>query len=96
MFLLERWVQSDWIGKLSMDQMLALLKEADLFVGIDSGMLHMAGAVRTACVGIFGPTDPACRMPIGSPAIGVTAQVPCLGCHHNAGGPGHWISGCPP
>jgi ADP-heptose:LPS heptosyltransferase len=85
----------DWVGKLSMDQMLALLKEADLFVGIDSGMLHMAGAVRTACVGIFGPTDPGCRLPIGSPAVGVTAQVPCLGCHHNAEGPGHWITGCP-
>jgi ADP-heptose:LPS heptosyltransferase len=85
----------DWVGKLSMDQMLALLKDADLFVGIDSGMLHMAGAVRTACVGIFGPTDPGCRLPIGSPAVGVTAQVPCLGCHHNAEGPGHWMTGCP-
>lgn len=85
----------DWVGKLSMDQMLALLKDADLFVGIDSGMLHMAGVVRTACVGIFGPIDPDCRLPIGSPAVGVTAQVPCLGCHHNAGGPGHWITGCP-
>jgi ADP-heptose:LPS heptosyltransferase len=48
----------DWVGKLSIDQMLALLKDADLFVGIDSGMLHLAGAVRTPCVGIFGPTDP--------------------------------------
>jgi ADP-heptose:LPS heptosyltransferase len=85
----------DWVGKLSIDQMLALLKDADLFVGIDSGMLHMAGAVRTACVGIFGATDPGCRLPIGSPAVGVTALVPCLGCHHNAGGPGHWMTGCP-
>jgi ADP-heptose:LPS heptosyltransferase len=85
----------DWIGKLSLDQVLALLKVADLFVGIDSGMLHLAGGVRTSCVGIFGPVDPDCRLPVCSPAIGVTAQVPCIGCHHNADRPGHWRMGCP-
>jgi ADP-heptose:LPS heptosyltransferase len=85
----------DLIGRLSLDEMLALLKAADLFVGIDSGMLHMAGAVRTSCVGIFGPVDPSCRLPTSSPAVGVTAQVPCIGCQHNASGPGHWMSGCP-
>jgi ADP-heptose:LPS heptosyltransferase len=85
----------DRVGKLTLDQVLALLKAADLFVGIDSGMLHLAGAVRTPCVGIFGPTDPSCRLPTSSPAIGVTAQIPCLGCHHNVNGPGHWMTGCP-
>jgi ADP-heptose:LPS heptosyltransferase len=84
----------DWVGKLSIDHMLALLKVTDLFVGIDSGMLHLAGAVRTPCVGIFGPTDSNCRLPACSPAVGVTAQVPCIGCHHNADGPGHWRMGC--
>jgi ADP-heptose:LPS heptosyltransferase len=86
---------TDWVGRLSIDQMLALLKVADLFVGIDSGMLHLAGAVGTSCVGIFGPTDPSCRLPIGSPSTGVTAEVPCLGCHHDTDGPGHWMTGCP-
>jgi ADP-heptose:LPS heptosyltransferase len=85
----------DRVGELSLDQMLALLKAADLFVGIDSGMLHLAGTVRTSCVGIFGPTDPHCRLPTGSPAVGVTAEVPCIGCHHDVNGPGHWITGCP-
>src|SRR5262249_27626403 len=72
----------DRVGQLSLDQMLALLRVADLFVGIDSGMLHLAGAVRTSCVGIFGPTDPNCFLPTSSPGIGVTAQVSCIGCHH--------------
>ena len=85
----------DRVGRLTLDQMLALLKVADLFVGIDSGMLHLAGTVRTSCVGIFGPIDPSCRLPTSSPAIGVTAQEPCIGCHHNANGPGHWMTGCP-
>jgi ADP-heptose:LPS heptosyltransferase len=85
----------DRVGELSLDEMLALLKVADLFVGIDSGMLHLAGAVHTSCVGIFGPTEPSCRLPTNSPGIGVTAQVPCVGCHHNEDGPGHWLTGCP-
>jgi ADP-heptose:LPS heptosyltransferase len=86
---------TDWVGKLSINQVLALLKVADLFVGIDSGMLHLAGTVHTSSVGIFGPTDPDCRLPTSSPAVGVTAQVPCIGCHHNVNGPGHWRTGCP-
>jgi ADP-heptose:LPS heptosyltransferase/glycosyltransferase involved in cell wall biosynthesis len=85
----------DWVGQLSIKEMLALLKTAQLFVGIDSGMLHLAGAVSAPCVGVFGPTDPQCILPRESPALGVTSKVECLGCHHNVQGPTHWQSGCP-
>ena len=85
----------DWVGTLRMDQTLALLSLADLFVGIDSGVLHMAGAVDTPCVGIFGPTDPLCFLPRNSRAAGVTSNVTCLGCHHDPQGPKHWKRGCP-
>lgn len=83
-----------WIGTLTLDQTLALLSIAQLFVGVDSGMLHLAGAVRTSCVGIFGPTAPDCFLPCSDRAIGVTANVSCLGCHHCAQGPAHWQTGC--
>jgi len=36
----------------------ALLKISSLFVGIDSGAMHLAAAVGTKCVGVFGYTDP--------------------------------------
>lgn len=36
----------------------ALVAQADLFVGIDSAMLHVADFARVPSVGIFGPTDP--------------------------------------
>jgi ADP-heptose:LPS heptosyltransferase len=85
----------DWIGQLTIKEMLALLENAKIFVGIDSGMLHLAGAVSTPCVGLFGPTDPKCFLPRESPAVGVTSNVDCLGCHHNVEGPMHWQSGCP-
>jgi ADP-heptose:LPS heptosyltransferase len=86
---------TNWIGKLSLDQMLALLGQANLFVGIDSGMLHLAGAVGTPCVGVFGPTKPEYRLPRHSPTAGAIAQVDCAGCHHRENGPRHWESGCP-
>ena len=35
----------------------AILRRAQLFVGSDSGVLHLAAAVGTPVVGIYGPTD---------------------------------------
>ena len=35
----------------------ALLGQADLFVGNDSGLMHLAAAVETPVVALFGPTD---------------------------------------
>jgi ADP-heptose:LPS heptosyltransferase len=71
------------VGKLSLEEMAALLTISDLFIGIDSGMLHMAGAAGTPCVGIFGPTNPDLRMPQKARSIGVFHQLPCSFCHHH-------------
>jgi lipopolysaccharide heptosyltransferase I len=39
-------------------ELAAVLRQARLFVGSDTGPLHMAAAVGTPCVGIYGPTRP--------------------------------------
>ncbi len=53
-------------GVLSPRQSGAVLKRARLFIGHDSGPVHLAGAVGTPCVGLFGGFDPACRWhPVG-------------------------------
>ena len=39
-------------------QFIALARRARLFVGGDTGPLHLAAAVETPVVGIYGPTDP--------------------------------------
>jgi ADP-heptose:LPS heptosyltransferase len=36
----------------------AFLKKCELFTGIDSGAMHLAAAVGTRCVAVFGYTDP--------------------------------------
>ena len=53
-------------GILSPRESGAVLQRARLFIGHDSGPVHLAGAVGTACVGLFGGFDPACRWhPVG-------------------------------
>lgn len=48
-------------------QLMALLRRAEFFVGGDSGPLHLAVALGTPVVGLYGPTDPARNGPY-SPA----------------------------
>jgi heptosyltransferase III len=43
-------------GRLTLKQLAALLKRAVLFVGNDSAPMHMAQAVRTPVIALFGPS----------------------------------------
>lgn len=43
---------------LTFDQLAALLKTADLFLGIDTAPMHLAAAVGTKVVALFGPSPP--------------------------------------
>lgn len=45
-------------SKKSSQKFINLLKEVDLFIGVDSGPLHIALALNKQCIGIFGPTAP--------------------------------------
>lgn len=85
----------DWIGKLTVTENLALISLARLFIGVDSGLLHLACAAGTPALGLFGPTDPGSILPAGASARGIKADLDCIGCHHQPGGPLHWRTGCP-
>ncbi|WP_305909990.1 putative lipopolysaccharide heptosyltransferase III [Methylomarinum sp. Ch1-1] len=43
-------------GQLSLNETGALIKFADCFLGLDSVAMHVAAAVNTPCVALFGPT----------------------------------------
>jgi len=81
-------------SRLRSEEIVALIAICNLVISIDSGPLHVAGAVGTPVVGLFGAVNPDYRLPIDSPAIGLVGDVPCLFCHHQTP-PGHWITGCP-
>jgi heptosyltransferase-1 len=47
----------------------ALTRHARIFIGGDTGPLHLAAALGIPVVGIYGPTDPARTGPFGTQAI---------------------------
>lgn len=49
----------------SVAELIALLRRTDLFVGGDSGPMHLAAALAVPLVALFGPTDPARNGPWG-------------------------------
>ena len=55
--------------KCSITELIALTRRARLFVGGDTGPLHLAAALHVPVVAIFGPTDPARNGPYGTRSI---------------------------
>jgi heptosyltransferase II len=68
------------VGKTTTADLPALLSRCQLFVGNDSGAMHVAAAVGLNVVGIFGPTDPEGTSPM-TPRCTVVQQKPyCSPC----------------
>jgi heptosyltransferase III len=51
------------IKPFSLTKLASLLQNCALFIGHDSGISHLAAAVETPCLLLFGPTDPAIWAP---------------------------------
>ncbi len=65
----------------TISDLVSLLKSASLMVSGDTGPLHVAGAVGTPLVGIFGPTDPARNGPWAEDDVAVSRYRGCE-CHY--------------
>jgi heptosyltransferase-2 len=59
----------------------ALLSELDVLVSGDTGVAHLAAALGTPVVTLFGPTDPRLSAPRGPVAV-LTHPVPCAPCFY--------------
>jgi heptosyltransferase-1 len=53
----------------SITELIALTRRARLFIGGDTGPLHLAAALRVPVVAIYGPTDPARNGPFGTRSV---------------------------
>lgn len=82
------------VGELTLEETIALISGADLFVGIDSGLLHIAASVGTPAVGVWGPTSPLMLYSQSDARSFVTSRVACQGCQHRYPRL-HWMTGCP-
>lgn len=71
----------DLTGRLDLVQLAAVLQRLDLFLGCDSGPMHLAAAVGTPVVAVFGPSSPARWGPLGSRAEVVRVSLPCSPCN---------------
>ncbi len=83
-------------GKTTVAQLAAVLARCDLLIGADSGVLHVASAVGTPTVALFGPTNHhawAPALPAGRVSIirAGSACSPCGYTHNGLGAP----DGCP-
>jgi heptosyltransferase-1 len=56
-------------AKASLTGLIALTRGAKLFIGGDTGPLHLAAALQVPVVAIFGPTDPERNGPYGTRSI---------------------------
>jgi len=72
------------VGQTSLPQLAAVLKAATLGIGPDSGPGHVAAAVETPFITLFGPTSPQRTAPFGSEHLVVTAAAECAPCYKKA------------
>lgn len=79
-------------GEFDLSELRTLVGRAALYIGGDSGPLHIAATTATPVVALFGPTLPERSMPWRDPAIGGIAidagPLPCRPCHQRHCVPG--------
>jgi len=74
----------DLVGQTTLPELIALLKAAVAGVGPDSGPGHLAAAVSTPFVTLFGPTSAARTAPYGCEKLVVTADADCAPCYRKS------------
>ena len=67
-------------GRLTVDELLAVLERAELVVSNDTGPLHLAAGVGTPVVGLFGPESPLFYGPRGAKSALVYKKIACSPC----------------
>jgi len=70
------------VGKTSLLELAALMQHADVFIGNDTGLMHMAAAVGCPVLGLFGPTNPQTWGPRGKKTKVIYKELDCRACFH--------------
>jgi lipopolysaccharide heptosyltransferase I len=79
----------DLSGQTTLSELAALLQMSSMCVSNDSGSMHLAVALGTPVVSIFGPTDPVWVGPYGHPEAVLQASLACAPCYLRK------LRGCP-
>jgi lipopolysaccharide heptosyltransferase II len=71
----------DACGAMDLPELAALLESLDVFITGDTGPMHLAAAVGTPVVALFGPSDPRRYGPLGSGHHVLRVDLPCSPCN---------------
>ena len=72
----------DLAGLTTVQELAALLERSTLFIGLDGGPAHIAAAVGTPLVVLYGPTTDTWR-PWSENAVVLRSRIACLGCRRS-------------
>ena len=67
-------------GMTTIPQLASILEKSSMFIGNDSGPMHLAAAVGTPTIGIYGPGDPKRFGPIGEKCNTIQKKRDCSPC----------------
>jgi len=70
----------DLTGKTNLLQLAALLEKCRILVSNDTGTMHVATAVGTPVIALFGSTNPVTTGPWGNRHVVIKKEVPCSPC----------------
>lgn len=70
----------DLVGKTNLKELAYIIKQARAFIGGDTGPMHLAAAVNTPVIAMFGPTDPKRNGPYGDNHKVLVTPWECRGC----------------
>lgn len=71
---------TDLSGKLTLGELIALLKTSSLFLGNDSGPMHLSALIGTPTIALFGSADENRWAPIGKRCIVMRGELRCKKC----------------
>jgi ADP-heptose:LPS heptosyltransferase len=71
----------DVAGDIDLPELAAVLEQLDLLLTGDTGPMHLASAVGTPIVAVFGPSDPVRYAPSGAADRIIRVDLPCSPCN---------------
>jgi heptosyltransferase-1 len=71
----------DLVGRTSLREAMAIIQRAKVAVGPDTGLMHIAAALGTPVISLWGATDPRRTGPFGFGDLAIRGQAPCAPCY---------------